>query len=1544
LIITIGSMNKRGIVGEFISYIFAVLTIMLIFLAVFALQAANLSDQKREKRELMLDLFDDSSVAKMFYLKVNEDDTFLDVLKESYLSEDYEKLEDHFYKFSEMIYGVPYDLVVEKWDTEIEDWEYFIETMGGEFIYKFETYLKPGFNLEIVLTKEFASYRLYIIEVIKPIIDYGAPAYDSGASPVLQFVATGEYDEYNDMLYRASTNANIDPYWFKALIKHESGFRPNVMNGGCVGLTQVCPSSAKLEFIKKMGGKDVDSNTDFKKESFCCAQSANEKNNNLGACYEEKNACPSSSWCPEAGYLCSPTNDDRFDPEKNLFSGALTLYGKVNSVGECGADKLKAWTAAYNLGQKYIKLAIKANGGKCDSWDNVFAKLVENVDFDNEIIFGDHKTYSGGMKHKIYNLEGKPKGHPDKPKGDYLGKIFATYESYLQKAALASPGMAYGSQGVKFMTFNIRYGRWGETADAKKASFGKAIELIKQFNPDVLALQEVGRDRPYYFNVDQFEKLKTELGMQGEFAETIKYNDVDDVGQFGIAILSKTPLTEKSDAFYPTQTGEKRKYQRAKTTVGGKEFTIYNTHLHHSSDGSTKATTVAQIQELHDLVAKDSGNVVVLGDFNNNKEVLDIFEDYKTDGNLGETYSTKKAVDKRDYIFYTSGLSKSSTQIVKSQLAKEASDHYPIVIEFAGSSSGFMSSVLLGAKSCVSKSNALITPTQSARVSKYAEEWKKALDAKEVYGTSWMAKFASNGLTDDRGLSEPGRLTAIFAPCTLDTTKPIEIMYYFHGIYAFGFPGLSSSFDDFNKRIAPQLKELMDTGRNFVLVFPEMPWSGGDEGQYYDLRKDSGWRDYLWVQSKDDSNLATLHGDVLSQLQEQFGSVNVGFISMTGQSAGGRPMAQAAKKGALGEISVNKITFSDADYSDQTKKVYDYYVKDHSDVELNMLVQAPTSGGAHRPTYFSINFVKALGVEGWFAEDSAANPKWDDHVKGDYATPGAVENEVFSVPGHNNVYYVPLTKGHAEIGEMSLAWVNPYAKKAFSTDVQASMADGILLPEDKNPYEAGVPMNQLMAELFIIFDSTTSSKRHYDHVVSLDGATVGMGHWPQSQTEELFAALKSDTAAYNAFLKRAEEYTVANKNVWNELLQVSGKTNLVEALDATLFSESFMSKYSNNCRISCAADEPDLYHENQGWFPPLVKYGFRDSTVVKWTLNHYEDYLLGKAKKYVASAGIKTNLIPAILGFASATSSASSWGSYLGGAYERGYIEACGDKWKWNEHPFIDKPTQEQLDSWRLVARWQYYASKKNCNKDSSDYSLRNREFEMYKKYLAQNWKIGSLPNNKKDPKNWDPDHVEMLTAVGSSTNPETCTYTDKGMKNGVKFSKKISKPYSELESYEKDDSGCTLCEEDQVKLEFPSLIAANVEGAKDFKVCKVYAAQVKQAIDKIIADHNFKIEFIKGYRQGRTYSGSTKFGMHPFGLAVDLNFDNNGLYDECKTWGSGCVLKHGGAYKPEDPTVAKLTIKQGTAPYNSFKEIGWIWGGDWSKQKDFMHFSANGK
>ena len=106
----------------------------------------------------------------------------------------------------------------------------------------------------------------------------------------------------------------------------------------------------------------------------------------------------------------------------------------------------------------------------------------------------------------------------------------------------------------------------------------------------------------------------------------------------------------------------------------------------------------------------------------------------------------------------------------------------------------------------------------------------------------WVGHMKNNGYMDyiDRP-PDLGRETIIYAPKYLDTGSDIELKYYFHDRAGFGMPwvnGPGTQVDqaignaavegnDFKDIVAPAIKDLMASGRNFILVIPEMMHSRG---------------------------------------------------------------------------------------------------------------------------------------------------------------------------------------------------------------------------------------------------------------------------------------------------------------------------------------------------------------------------------------------------------------------------------------------------------------------------------------------------------------------------------------------------------------------------------------------------------------------------------------------------------------------------------------------------------------------------------------------
>lgn len=102
----------------------------------------------------------------------------------------------------------------------------------------------------------------------------------------------------------------------------------------------------------------------------------------------------------------------------------------------------------------------------------------------------------------------------------------------------------------------------------------------------------------------------------------------------------------------------------------------------------------------------------------------------------------------------------------------------------------------------------------------------------------------------------------------------------------------------------------------------------------------------------------------------------------------------------------------------------------------------------------------------------------------------------------------------------------------------------------------------------------------------------------------------------------------------------------------------------------------------------------------------------------------------------------------------------------------------------------------------------------------------------------------------------------------------------------------------------------------------------------------------ITGYRVGKTRGEAdengirTQFSNHAFGVAIDMNPESNGLYDNCVVFNESCRLIRGGPWDPEQ----QESLTQDSNIVYALESLGLNWGGEiLGKQKDFMHFSPRG-
>ena len=194
---------------------------------------------------------------------------------------------------------------------------------------------------------------------------------------------------------------------------------------------------------------------------------------------------------------------------------------------------------------------------------------------------------------------------------------------------------------------------------------------------------------------------------------------------------------------------------------------------------------------------------------------------------------------------------------------------------------------------------------------------------------------------------------------------------------------------------------------------------------------------------------------------------------------------------------------------------------------------------------------------------------------------------------------------------------------------------------------------------------------------------------------------------------------------------------------------------------------------------------------------------------------------------------------------------------------------------------------------------------------------------------------------IAPSHAEKSCNYTsykwNVNLRSAVEL-ERVSHPYSKLEPHEIDSATkCTVCEEDQEWITLAEL--------PPFRVCKVLAPNIKKVLSNAY-NSGFTFNKVVGYRVGMTRGeidengNRTQFSNHSFGIAIDINEDQNGLYDHCLEFSGNCRLRKGGHWRPG----ANGTLTNKEKIVRQMKERGLKWGGEIKgQQKDFMHFSPSG-
>jgi len=164
---------------------------------------------------------------------------------------------------------------------------------------------------------------------------------------------------------------------------------------------------------------------------------------------------------------------------------------------------------------------------------------------------------------------------------------------------------------IRVLTYNIHHANPPSKKDF--IDLDAIARVINEQRPDFVALQEVdvhtgrsGRE------VHEAEALAAATGMHAFFAKAIPY----DGGEYGIAVLSRTPVEEGHAYALPSAPGSKGE-PRALCTVttkkNGRRIMMASTHLDVMRPDSNR---LLQVQAITKILSNARMPVILAGDFN----------------------------------------------------------------------------------------------------------------------------------------------------------------------------------------------------------------------------------------------------------------------------------------------------------------------------------------------------------------------------------------------------------------------------------------------------------------------------------------------------------------------------------------------------------------------------------------------------------------------------------------------------------------------------------------------------------------------------------------------------------------------------------------------------------------------------------------------------------------------------------------------------------------------------------------------------------------
>jgi len=241
------------------------------------------------------------------------------------------------------------------------------------------------------------------------------------------------------------------------------------------------------------------------------------------------------------------------------------------------------------------------------------------------------------------------------------------------------PLLATGKNiAVQVMSYNIHHCNPPSRPDS--IDIEAIANAIRAQNPDLVALQEVDVNTERSGKFNQAEELAMKLNMHYFFGKAIDHQG----GDYGVAILSKYPLSETMVNRLPTQPetkGEPRVLATAKVKLPDGTFIRFGST--HMDAQRAPVNRQLQIKEIGRIAAAELLPFIIADDFNASAEteVIAVLDKHftRTCQRCEPTIPVNNPNKAIDFIAYKHAAGKFSVASHKVVNEKYASDHLPVV-------------------------------------------------------------------------------------------------------------------------------------------------------------------------------------------------------------------------------------------------------------------------------------------------------------------------------------------------------------------------------------------------------------------------------------------------------------------------------------------------------------------------------------------------------------------------------------------------------------------------------------------------------------------------------------------------------------------------------------------------------------------------------------------------------------------------------------------------------------------------------------------------